>query len=87
MGRIIDGIEVLLHIELFIFMILFQMRQCTHPSLLDELIIAGELPSHEFLSIPRREIEILIEKGSSDILTLQHVLGLELDGEVGGRRL
>ncbi len=62
MWRIIDGIEVLLHIELLILMILLEMRKRAHPSLLDELIIASELPGNEFLRIPWCEIKILIKK-------------------------
>lgn len=84
MWRIINGIEVLLHIELLILMILLEMRKRAHPSLLDELIIASELPGNEFLRISWCEIKILIKKGSSNIFPLQHVLGLELNGEVRG---
>ena len=84
MRRVIDGIEVLLHVELLILMILLEVRECADPSLLDELIIACELPGDEFLRISGGEIEVLVEQGSPDVLSLQHVLGLELDGEVGG---
>lgn len=60
------------------------MRKRAHPPLLDELIIASELPGNEFLRIPWCKIKILIKKGSSNIFPLQHVLGLELNGEVRG---
>jgi len=83
MRRIIDGVEVLLHVELLILVILLEMRECAHPPLLDELVIAGELPGDEFLRVSGGEIEVLVEEGPPDVLPLQHVLGLELDGEVG----
>lgn len=50
----------------------------------NELIIAGELPSHHLLRVPWSEIEVLVYEGASDVLSFQHVLGLELYRVVGG---
>ena len=77
-------VEILLNIELFILVVVLQMEQCGYPTLFDELIVAGELPSHHFLRVPWSEIEVFIDKGASDVLSFQHVFGLEFDGEVGG---
>ena len=82
--RVVDGVEVLLHVELLILVILLEVRECAHPPLLDELVVAGELPGDEFLRVSGGEVEVLVEQGPPDVLPLQHVLGLELDGEVGG---
>lgn len=83
MGRIIDGFKVFLDVELFILVIFLEVGECTDPSLLDELVVAGELPGYKFLGVSGSEVEILVEEGPSDIFSFEHVLGLELDGEVG----
>lgn len=81
---VIDGVEVLLHVDLLVLVVLLEVREGAHPPLLDELVVAGELPGDELLRVPGGEIEVLVEEGPPDVLALQHVLGLELDGEVGG---
>jgi hypothetical protein len=77
-----DIVEVLLDVECLILVVILQMQQCGDPSLFYELIIAGELPGYHLLRVPRGEIEVLVDQGASDVLSFQHVLGLELDREV-----
>lgn len=87
MLRIVDGLEVLLNVGLLVLEILLEVEECTDPLLLDELVITGELPSHQFLRVLRREVVILVDQCLADVLPLQHVFGLKLDREVRRRGL
>ena len=72
-------IKILLDADLLVLVVILEMQQGRHPPLLDELVIAGELPSHHLPRVPRSKIEVLIHQRTTDVLTLQHVLRLELN--------
>lgn len=77
-----NSIEIFLDVELLAPVVILEMQQGRHPPLLDELVVAGELPSHQLLRVPRSKIEILVHQGPPDILPLQHVPRLELNRKV-----
>lgn len=75
--------EIFLHVHLLIFVVVLEVEQCRYPPLLDELVVACELPGDQFAGVAGGEIVVLVYEGASDVLSLQHVLRLELDREVG----
>lgn len=87
MLRVVDGLEVLLDVGLLVLEVLLEVDERADPLLLDELVVAGELPSDQLLGVLGREVVVLVDQRLADVLSLQHVLGLELDREVGRRGL
>ena len=68
---------------LFAFVVLFEGVEGTHPPLLDDLVITGELPGDQLFRVLRSEIVVLVDECLPDVLPLHHILRFELDGEVG----
>ena len=73
-----------LYFDVFFFVVVFETLESSHPSFLDELIVAGELPGDLFGGIFGGEIVVHVHDAVPDIFFFHHVFGIELDGEEGG---
>lgn len=75
----VDVFEVLLHVGLFLGEVFLEVGEGTHPALFDELVVAGELPSHFLTGAFRSEVILLVGQGFANVFALHHVPRLELD--------
>lgn len=66
-----------------LLVVLLETLEGTDPSFLDELVVAGELPSDLVVGVVRGEVVLVVHGTVADVLLLHHVLGDELDGEEG----
>ena len=69
----------ILHFQILLFVVLDKMVKRGDPSLLYELIVAGELPSYLLSGVFRRKVIIFIHRTVSNILFLHHISCVELD--------
>jgi hypothetical protein len=62
--------------------VFFEVVEGADPALLDELVIAGELPSDFLAGTFRSEVVLLVGQCFSNVFTLHHISALEFDGKV-----
>ncbi len=68
----------ILHFQVLLFVVLDKMVKGGDPSLLDELIVASELPSYLLSCVFRRKGIIFIHRTVSYILFLHHISSTKL---------
>ena len=81
---VFDILHEFLYFDVLFFVVVFETLESSHPSFLDELIVAGELPGDLFGGIFGGEIVVHVHDAVPDIFFFHHVFGIELDGEEGG---
>ena len=70
--------------DVLLLVVVLEALEGADPPLLDELIVAGELPGDLLGCVPGREVVVVVHGAVANVLLFHEVLGEELDGEVGG---
>jgi hypothetical protein len=74
-----EVVEVLLHVGLLVAVVVLEVVEGADPPLLDELVVAGELPGDFLAAALGGEVVLLVGQRLPDVFALHHVLGCELD--------
>ena len=82
--RVVDILHELVYFDGLFLVVLLETLEGTDPSFLDELVVAGELPSDLIVGVVRGEVVLDVHGTVADIFLLHHMLGDELYGEEGG---
>ncbi len=77
-------VEELLNVLFLLGVVIPEPFQGCHPALLDELVVAGELPDDVFVGVFGGEVVLLQGHGFADVLAFEHIFFVKLDGEVRG---